>query len=152
MKKLICILVFSLLCMTLSNKSSFADTIKKLQKTFPGLGSEGQIKMKFSCTRNDVNKYGASTSIYKYKLYEDKINYEELIVNSSNYKMDQDFSIISKKNDTIYAYKKDTGEVLELDLENSFINFIKLTDSKPDLKNRVTRTEKVIWGGICYKD
>ena len=66
--------------------------------------------------------------------------------------MDQYFSIISKKNDIIYAYKKDTGEVLELDLENSFINFIKLTDSKPDLKNRVTRTEKVIWGGICYKD
>ena len=152
MKKLICILVLGLLCVTLPNKSSFADTIKKLQETFPGLGSEGQIKMKFSCTSIDVTKYGVSTSIYKYKLYADKINYEELIVNSSNYKMDQDFTIISKKNDTIYAHRKDTLELLELDLENSFINFIKLTDSKPDLKNLVTRTQKVIWGGSCHKD
>jgi hypothetical protein len=152
MKKLICILVLCLLCVTLPNKSSFADTIKELQEIFPGLGSKGQIKMKFSCTRIDVTRYDASTSIYKYKLYADKIIYEELIVNSSNYKMDQDFAIISKKNDIIYAHRKDTGEVLELDLENSFINFIKLTDSKPDLKNRVTRTQKVIWSGSCHKD
>jgi hypothetical protein len=153
MKKLISILVLSLLFVTLSKKLSFADTLKNLQKIFPGIGLEKQVKMKFTCTRMDIGRDVVSTTYYKYKLYDDKINFDEVIVKSKKYKMNKDFIIKSKKNNNpILAHREGTGEVLELDLENSFMTFIILTDSKPDLKNLVTRDIKEVWSGNCHKD
>ena len=153
MKKLISILVLSLLFVTLSKKLSFADTLKNLQKIFPGIGLEKQVKMKFTCTRMDIGRDVVSTTYYKYKLYDDKINFDEVIVKSKKYKMNKDFIIKSEKNNnTILAHREGTVEVLELDLENSFMTFIILTDSKPDLKNLVTRDIKEVWSGNCHKD
>jgi len=114
------------------------------------------INFKMSCSGNwspteffDEKYIVTDTNISKYE----GTYYQSESKNRRTYKKNENFKIIRKDRDIIYAVPTFSSDIgfISLNLEKSEIFYYKTEYSEPDLKNRVIKTTEITRKATCIR-